>query len=290
MELSHRKPEFINISDMTKEEIRRFLAVPDDFTVMLNQGGATLQYTSVFKNLIGLKPARKAMYLTTGLWSTQCLREARKFGPAENIIEVTNTQGSNYTKLTDPSTWKIDPEASFLHVCVNETVHGFEITEDNFPWHMFPKDMTIVGDMSSNIGTRKINWNRYSVVYAGAQKNMGPTGSTVIIVKKSLLGRADKDVPIMCDWDTFEKSAGTYYNTPPCWTIYVTGMNVSYMNQKGGLAVYDREAQIKSDMLYHLLDNSGGYYVNRTQKEFRSRINVNFRIEGDRALEKKLIA
>jgi phosphoserine aminotransferase len=119
---------------------------------------------------------------------------------------------------------------------------------------------------------------------------MGPTGATIIIVKKSLLGRADNDVPIMCDWTTFEKSAGTYYNTPPCWTIYVTGLNVSYMNQKGGLALYDREAQIKSDMLYHLLDNSKGYYMNRTQKEFRSRINVNFRIEGDRTLEKKLMA
>ena len=118
---------------------------------------------------------------------------------------------------------------------------------------------------------------------------MGPTGCTVIIVKKSLLGKADKDVPIMCDWNKFEQSAGTYYNTPPCWTIYMTGMNVSYMNQKGGLKFYDTEADIKSAMLYSLLDNSDGYYVNRTQKEFRSRINVNFRIEGNRALEAKLI-
>lgn len=97
MELSHRKPEFINISDMTKEEIRRFLQVPDDFTIMLNQGGATNQYTAVVKNLIGLKPARKAMYVTTGLWSTQCIKEASKFVPAENLIEVTNTSESNHT-------------------------------------------------------------------------------------------------------------------------------------------------------------------------------------------------
>lgn len=163
--------------------------------------------------------------------------------------------------MTDPSTWKIDPEASFLHICINETVHGFEITEENFPWHKFPKDMCIVGDMSSNIGTRKINWDRFSVVYAGVQKNMGPTGCTIIIAKKSILNHADKDVPIMCDWTTFEKSPGSYYNTPPVWTIYVTGLNVSYMNQKGGLEYYDREADVKANMLYSCLDNSKGYYV-----------------------------
>ena len=118
---------------------------------------------------------------------------------------------------------------------------------------------------------------------------MGPTGSTIIIVKKSLLGKADRDVPILCDWTTFEKSPGTYYNTPPVWTIYMTGLNVSYCNQKGGLKFYDEEANIKSSMLYSLLDNSNGYFVNRTDKKFRSRINVNFRIEGNRALEAKLI-
>jgi len=108
------------------------------------------------------------MYLTTGLWSTQCIAEARRHVPAENIIEVANSKSSNYTQLPDPSTWNIDPEASYMHICVNETVHGFEITDENFPWHLIPKDVPIVGDMSSNIATRKIDWNRYSVVYAGA--------------------------------------------------------------------------------------------------------------------------
>lgn len=170
------------------------------------------------------------MYLTTGLWSEQCITEARKHLPARNLIEVTNTKASNYTKLTDPKTWNIDKDASYLHVCVNETVHGFELTEDNFPWHMIPKDIAIVGDMSSNIGSFPVNWNRYDVVYAGCQKNLGPTGATVIIVRKSLLGKAEKDVPILNDWATFEKSPGTYYNTPPVWCIYLTALNISYMN------------------------------------------------------------
>lgn len=147
----------------------------------------------------------------------------------------------------------------------------------------------VVGDMSSDIGSTKINWKRYDVVYAGVQKNLGPTGATVIIVNKSLLGKAEKDVPILNDWATFEKSPGTYYNTPPVWCIYLTALNVSYMNQMGGIEYYERMAEVKSKMLYDLLDKSDGYYVNRTDHKFRSKMNVNFRIEGDRSLEKKLI-
>lgn len=149
--------------------------------------------------------------------------------------------------------------------------------------------MVIVGDMSSNIGSCRINWNRYDVVYAGVQKNLGPTGATVIIVKKDLLGKAEKDVPILNDWTTFEKSPGTYYNTPPVFCIYMTALNISYQNQVGGIDYYNRMADVKSQMLYNLLDKSGGYYVNRTDKNFRSRMNVNFRIEGDLSLEDKLI-
>ena len=159
---------------------------------------------------------------------------------------MTNTKRSNDTQLTDPRTWKIDKEASYLHVCVNETVHGFEITDENFPWHVFPKDMVVVGDMSSNIGTRNINWDRYGVVYAGVQKNLGPTGAMVVICRKDLLGKAEKGVPIINDWATFEKSPGTYYNTPPVWCIFLTALNISYMNQKGGLDFYKRMAKFKS--------------------------------------------
>lgn len=230
MEISHRSQMFIDISEGGKDELRKFLNVPETHTIMFNQGGATSIYTAVVKNLIGLKPAKKAMYLTTGLWSEQCITEARKHIPAENLIEVTNTKGSNYTQLTDPDTWNIDPTASYLHMCVNETVHGFEITADNFPWSKIPNDMVVVGDMSSNIGSFKINWDRFDVIYAGVQKNLGPTGATIVICRNDLLGKAEKDVPILNDWDKFEKSPGTYYNTPPVWCIFVTALNISYMN------------------------------------------------------------
>ena len=231
MELSHRKPEFIEMSQMCKDEIRKLLNVPDDYAIMLNQGGATMQYTAVIKNLINLKPAKKGMYLTTGLWSTQCIAEARKHVPEGHIIEVASSKASNFTQLPDVNTWDIDhPDASYMHICINETVHGFEITDDNFPWHKIPKNVPIVGDMSSNIATRPIDWSKFSVVYAGAQKNLGPTGVTLIIAKRSLFGSAAPDTPFMCDWNLFEKSPGSYFNTPPVWAIYVTAVNISYMN------------------------------------------------------------
>jgi len=172
---------------------------------------------------------------------------------------------------------------------MNETVNGFEFTEENFPWHKIPKGVATVCDMSSNIGSRPINWDHFDVVYAGAQKNLGPTGSTVIIVKESLLNNADKDVPIMCDWTTFENSPGTYYNTPPVWCIYVMGANMSYQNQLGGIEKFDKDCEIRSKMLYDLVDSASDYYVCRVNKGFRSRVNAIFRIEGDLTLEDKFI-
>lgn len=200
--------------------------------------------------------------------------------------------------MSDPSTWNIDPEASFVHICMNETVHGLEIAEREFPWHLIPKDVVVVGDLSSNMGTYHVDWDRFGVVYAGAQKNMGPSGATIIIVKKSLLGHAEPDVPVLCDWTTAMNSPASkgfapgYYNTPPVWPIYVTGLNVSYMNQKGGVEVYKRESAVKSQMLWDLCDNSGGYYNIKMDKAWRSRVNCVFRIgcpvKGTPVLERKL--
>lgn len=133
-------------------------------------------------------------------------------------------------QFVDPSTWNIDPEASFFHYCSNETVHGFELDEETFPWHLIPRDIAVVSDMSSNIGTRPIKWDRMDVIYAGCQKNLGPAGCSVVIVRRSLIGKADADVPCLCDWGKFEKSPDHQWNTPSTWSIYVMGMNVSFMN------------------------------------------------------------
>lgn len=257
-----------------------------------------MQFSAIVKNLIGLKPARKGMFFTTGSWSERCIIEAAKFIPADKLIEVTNLKEYGYNQMSDPSTWNIDPEASFFHICMNETVQGLEIAEKPFPWHLIPNDVVVIGELSSNIGTYEVDWDRFGVVYASAQKNMGPAGCAIVIVNKALLGHCDPDTPGLSDWtanwnSTVEQGcAPQYFNTPPVWSIYITGLNVRYMLARGGLDTYRREAEIKSQMLFDVIESSNGYYAIMQDKAYRSRINVVFRIgcpyKGMPELEKKL--
>lgn len=264
---------------MTKMEIRKFLKVPNNFKILLQQGGATMQYTAIAKNLVGLKPARKVNLLMTGLWSSQNYDEMIKYANV-NVV-ANNIEENDCTAMVPFERWNVDPEASFFHMCCNETVNGFEQDYETFPWHLIPKDMPIIGDMSSNVGTRPIPWDKFAMAYMGAQKNLGPAGCTVMIIRDDLFGHAEKDCPILCDWALFEKSPDTYYNTPAVFPMYVTGLNVSYMNQNGGLEHYTLLAKERSKMLWNFIDQSEGYYKSKiTDKAYRSNVNVIFRIQG----------
>lgn len=203
MELSHRGDLFDGIASECRKQIRKYLEVPDDFEIILQPGGATHQYTAIAKNLLGLKPQRKAMYLKTGLWSNLCYKEAQKFVDPNNLILVGDNESLGKKSIPHPSTWKIDPEASYFHLCWNETVDGLEFSNETFPWDLIPEHVALVLDVSSDIGTDYIKWDRVSVLYMGAQKNLGPAGLGIVIVKKSLLDYADKDVPALCDWKTY---------------------------------------------------------------------------------------
>jgi phosphoserine aminotransferase len=177
--------------------------------------------------------------------------------------------------------WKIDPQASFLNFCANETVDGVEFDLNKFPWHLFPEDIPACIDMSSNIGTCDVPWDKVGVVYFGAQKNLGIAGCTITVVREDLLGYRANDTPILSDWLEFENSPDTYYNTPGVWPMYITGLNVSYMNQMGGLDYYKLLANQRSSMLWNFVDDSDGFYHSKWQdKEFRSRTNAIFRING----------
>jgi phosphoserine aminotransferase len=281
MELSHRQDEFRYINIMTKREIKKFLKVPDNFTILLQQGGATMVYTSIAKNLAGLKPARKAMIQRTGMWSNQNIDELRKHCNVVTVLD--NVDDNDCTRMVPHSQWKIDPEASFFCMCSNETVNGFEQPFENFPFHMIPKDIPVICDMSSNIGTCNVPWDngQIGVVYMGAQKNLGTAGCTIIIVRNDLFGHADKDVPILSDWVTFENSPDKTYNTPAVWPLYVTGINVSFMNQMGGLDYYIQLANQRGAVLWDFINGSNGYYKSKiTDVNYQSRINVIFRIQG----------
>jgi phosphoserine aminotransferase len=169
MELSHRQDEFRYISIMSKREVRKFLRVPDNYVIMFQQGGATMQYTAIVKNLIGLKPQKKCMLMRQGMWSNQCLAEVKKHAK-EVVIVCDLITDNDCTAMVPYDKWKIDPEASLFCVCTNETVNGLEIDLKTFPWHKIPKDIPICMDMSSNIGTCDVPWEngQIGVVYMGA--------------------------------------------------------------------------------------------------------------------------
>ena len=186
MELAHRQDEFRYISLMTKREIKKFLNVPDNFRVLLQQGGATMQYTAIVKNLINLKPHGKAMTMRTGMWSDQNLDELSRH--CKPVVVCDNVKENDCTAMVTSDKWTIDPEASFFCMCSNETVNGFEQNLDTFPWHLIPKDMPVCVDMSSNIGTCNVPWDKVGVVYMGAQKNLGTSGCTIVIIREDLFG------------------------------------------------------------------------------------------------------
>lgn len=284
MELSHRSPEFARIDSSVKEGLKEFLKVPDSHVIMIQHGGASMQFSAIVQNLIGHRSARKAMFMTTGSWSKRCIAEARKLLAEEQIVEVTNLKSTDWQQMTDPSTWNIDQEASFIHICMNETIHGLEIAENDFPYHLFGEDVIWVGDCSSNIGTYEIDWERFGVIYGGVHKNLGPAGAAVIIVRKDLLDYGNPDTAVLSNWkENFEATpamgcAPGYGNTPPVWCIYMMHLNVRYMLERGGLETYIREAQQKAQMLSDLVEGSNGYYQLLNDKAYRSRINVVLRI------------
>lgn len=174
-----------------------------------------------------MKKFKKANYLVTGVWSEAAAAEAKKFG---TVVEVSE-KAKVFQGLPDPAKWTVAEDADYFHYCENETVHGVEVLD--FPFDKVPKGMTIVCDMSSNFCSKEIDWSKYGVVYAGAQKNLGPAGVCVLVIREDLIGWEMPETPLLCSWKTFAKAPQTYHNTPCCWAIYVMGLNLKYMKEKG---------------------------------------------------------
>ena len=283
MELSHRSQHFISIAENARLALRELLQVPENFKIFFFQGGATNQFAAICYNLLGDSEAtQNANYLTTGYWTEQAIAEAKKYCTPN---EVASSVDINWKTVPQPETWNIDPSGQFFHYCDNETIQGVEYND--FPYENVPENMTIVADMSSNIATKKLNWDRLGVVYAGASKNLGPAGATIVIIRKDLIPGHMKQTPILCDWDLFSNAQNTFLNTPPCWTIYMCGLNFQYMLQKGGLEFYEKETAEKAKMLYEYMDSTEGYYINDVDPTYRSRVNIPFSICNNVEMETK---
>jgi phosphoserine aminotransferase len=281
MEMSHRGKEFVAIANEAEANLRDILSVPKDYKVFYQQGGATLQFAAVPLNLLGSKT--KADYLVTGQWGDKAQKEAAKYCVSQIAC---NTKASKYTTIPPVAEWKIDPEAAYVHYCMNETVNGVEFKETPDVG-----GVPLVADMSSNFISRPIEISKHAAIYAGLQKNAGPAGMTVNILSPDFAdgSRELKINPTYTSWKTCYE-AESMYNTPACFTIYVMGEYLKYTKSKGGVAYWDELSDKKANLLYDTIDGSDGFYNAPVDKAYRSRMNVPFTIDGDNAdLTKKFL-
>jgi phosphoserine aminotransferase len=277
MEMSHRGKEFIGIHAEAESLLRELLAIPSNYKVLFMQGGAIGENAIVPMNLIGRpstgsgQGAGRADYVNTGEWSKKSIKEAKTYG----AINVAATgEGNGFTAIPKQSEWKLDPQAAYVHICSNETIGGVE-----YHWTPDTGSVPLVADMSSNILSRRIDVSRYGLIYAGAQKNMGPSGVTVVIVREDLLGHALPITPSAFNYK-LQAEADSMYNTPPTYAIYIAGLVCRYIKDNGGLAAMEEHNRAKAKVLYDFLDQSS-FYRNPVAREDRSLMNVPFKLKDE---------
>ena len=269
MEMSHRGKEFIAIAETAEQDLRDLLAVPVNYKVLFLQGGATLQFAAIPMNL--LRGKTKADYVHTGEWAKKAIGEARKFC---TVQIAASSQDHNFTYAPKASAWKLDPDAAYVHYTGNETIGGVE-----FHWIPDIGRVPLVCDLSSSLLSRPLEVSRFGLIYAGAQKNIGPAGLTIVIVREDLLGQAPAQTPSMLDYKV-QADNGSMYNTPPTYAVYMAGLVFQWLKRNGGLAQMEKINIAKAGLLYDLLDSSG-LYRSPVVKEDRSRMNVPFTLRND---------
>ena len=276
MEMSHRGKEFISIAESAERDFRALLAIPAGYKVLFQQGGATAQFAMVPMNL--LRGKKKVDYIHTGEWAKKAIGEAKKFA-AVNI--AASSEDRNFTYIPKQSAWQLDPEAAYVHYTGNETIGGIE-----FQWIPQTGDVPLVCDFSSSLLSRPLDVSRFALIYAGAQKNMGPAGLTMVIVRDDLIGHAPTGTPSMFDYK-IQADNDSMYNTPPTYAIYIAGLVFQWLLKKGGLAAMEKINIAKASLLYDLLD-ADGFYRSPVAKEDRSRMNVPFTLR-DPALDEEFL-
>jgi phosphoserine aminotransferase len=270
MEMSHRGREFTSIIEKAERDLRALLAVPENHRVLFLQGGALAQNAAVPLNL--LPAGGVADYVDTGHWSQKSIAEAGKYG---RVNVAASSADANYTYVPERSTWRLTPDAAYVHVTTNETIGGVE-------YFSIPDTggVPLVADASSHLLSRPLDVAKFGVVYAGAQKNIGPAGLTLAIVRDDLLGRARRECPSVLDY-AVQAKAGSMYNTPSTFGIYLAGLTFEWLAAQGGLAAIERRNVAKADALYAEIDRTG-FYRNDVRKSDRSRMNVPFFLHDER--------
>jgi phosphoserine aminotransferase len=272
MELSHRSPEFVGIAERAEASLRRLLGIGEDYAVLFQQGGASQQFASVPLNLS--RADDTVDQVVTGQWSKKALAEGKRLA---NVNVASSSEASNFTTIAAQSDWSTTPDAAYLHYCPNETIGGLEFA-------FVPKsDVPLIADMSSTILSRPIDVDQFGVIYAGAQKNIGPAGLCIVIVRRDLLGRARENIPAMLDWKIAAEN-DSMYNTPPTFGIYLAGLVFEWLESLGGLDTMYAINKRKAETLYKVIDDSE-FYANPVDPQSRSLMNVPFTL-ADATLDK----
>ena len=268
MEISHRSKEFEAVIQTAEADLRELLGIPANYKIMFLQGGATLQFAMLAMNL---RASGSADYIVTGAWSKIALKEAQKLGTAR---AAANTEADGFNSV--PAKLDLDPKAAYLHFTSNETIHGVEYFSEPTPLDGVP----LVCDTSSDFISRPIDISKYAFLYAGAQKNAGPSGVTVVIARDDMLERTPANLPVMLDYKTLAAS-GSLHNTPPSFAIYMVGLVFQWAKKQGGLAAIEKVNRVKAGLVYDAIDQSGGFYRGHAKPEARSLMNIPFRLPSE---------
>jgi phosphoserine aminotransferase len=277
MEMSHRSPEFESIIATAEQKLRGLLGISDDYAVIFLQGGGSMQFTMVPMNLC--LPGKPVDVLHTGMWTAKAIGELKK-GILHNI--AASTEAEKFIRLPRKDEIKFSPDASYVHICTNNTIEGTQ-------WNTLPEtaNVPLVADMSSDIASRPIDVKKFGVIFAGAQKNLGPSGVTVVIVRKDLAERADKNLPTILQYRTHIKEKSLYH-TPPTFAVYIVGLVLEWIESEGGVPAIEKLNDAKAKLLYDTIEASDYFYRCPVEKESRSKMNVVFRVGGgDENLEKQ---
>lgn len=277
MEMSHRSKEFQQIIDDAEANLRKLMNIPENYKVLFLQGGGTLQFSMVPMNL--MTKNKKADYIITGSWGKKAAKEAAKFG---DVKIVASSEDKNFSYIPEIRAEDLRQDADYVHICYNETIHGVHFNK-------IPDtgDIPLVADMSSCILSEEVDVSRFALIYAGAQKNIAPSGMTIVIIREDLIGNAPENCPVYLDYKT-HADKGSMYNTPPCFTIYIAGEVFKHILAMGGVReMHERDVR-KAEKLYNYIDSSDFYKAAVSEKD-RSLMNVVF-VTGDEVLDKEFVA
>lgn len=270
MEVSHRGSEFKQVADQAEADLRELMNIPNNYHVLFLSGGATAQFAMVPLNL--LADNKKADYIDTGIWSKKAIAEAKRYGDIHVASQLDET---DKMRIPSQSVWTLREGTSYVHYTPNETIGGVE-----FHWVPQTEGIPLVADMSSNILSRPIDVSQFGIIYAGAQKNLGQAGITLVIIRDDLIKNPLPGTPTLYQYQ-IEAENKSFYNTPPTYSWYITALTLAWLKRQGGVEVFAERNQRKAQKLYDAIDQSDGFYVNPIDPECRSRMNVPFNLKTD---------